>query len=67
MSGICATRRTPARPGGAQWLGQWFGPAVTEPVRLHVAAKRYLCATAPGYFGLLSPDRSAPWPCRAAR
>ncbi|HEY2261620.1 MAG TPA: hypothetical protein VGI96_03230 [Streptosporangiaceae bacterium] len=43
-------------PAGAQWLGQWFGPAVTEPVRLHVAAKRYLCATAPGYFGLLSAE-----------
>ena len=42
--------------GGAQWLGQWFGPAVTEPVRLHVAAKRYLCATEPGYFGLLSAE-----------
>src|SRR5690348_11561138 len=42
--------------GGARWLGQWFGPAVTEPVRLHVAAKRYLCATEPGYFGLLSPE-----------
>ena len=43
-------------PAGAQWLGQWFGPAVTEPVRLHVAAKRYLCATAPGYLGLLSAE-----------
>ena len=42
--------------GGAQWLSQWFGPAVTEPVRLHVAAKRYLCATEPGYSGLLSPE-----------
>jgi gamma-butyrobetaine dioxygenase len=41
--------------GGAQWLSRWFGPAVTEPVRLHVAAKRYLCATEPGYSGLLSP------------
>ena len=41
---------------GAQWLSQWFGEAVTEPVRLHVAAKRYLCATEPGYFGLLSPE-----------
>jgi putative spermidine/putrescine transport system substrate-binding protein len=30
--------------------------AVTEPVRLHVAAKRYLCATEPGYFGLLSAE-----------
>ena len=41
---------------GAQWLSQWFGEAVTEPVRLHVAAKRYLCATEPGYFGRLSEE-----------
>jgi gamma-butyrobetaine dioxygenase len=40
---------------GADWLAQWFGPEVTEPVRLHVAAKRYLCATEPGYAALLSP------------
>ena len=40
---------------GADWLAQWFGPGVTEPVRLHVAAKRYLCAVEPGYFGGLSP------------
>jgi len=39
---------------GADWLAQWFGPAVTEPVRLHVAAKRYLCAVEPGYLGSLS-------------
>jgi phosphonate degradation associated HDIG domain protein len=31
-----------------------FGLAVAEPVRLHVAAKRYLCAADPGYFGRLS-------------
>jgi gamma-butyrobetaine dioxygenase len=41
---------------GARWLSQWFGVAVTEPVRLHVAAKRYLCAVQPGYFGLLSAE-----------
>ena len=41
---------------GARWLSQWFGEAVTEPVRLHVAAKRYLCAAEPGYFGRLSPE-----------
>jgi gamma-butyrobetaine dioxygenase len=40
---------------GAAWLAQWFGPEVTEPVRLHVAAKRYLCATEPGYADRLSP------------
>jgi [1-hydroxy-2-(trimethylamino)ethyl]phosphonate dioxygenase len=39
---------------GADWLGVHFGPAVTEPVRLHVAAKRYLCATDADYFGRLS-------------
>jgi gamma-butyrobetaine dioxygenase len=39
---------------GADWLAQYFGPAVTEPVRLHVAAKRYLCAVEAGYFGRLS-------------
>ncbi len=51
-------RETDSRHGeaGAAWLGQWFGAAVTEPVRLHVAAKRYLCATEPGYFGLLSEE-----------
>ena len=41
---------------GARWLSRWFGEAVTEPVRLHVAAKRYLCATEPGYFGRLSAE-----------
>jgi gamma-butyrobetaine dioxygenase len=41
---------------GAQWLSQWFGAAVTEPVRLHVQAKRYLCGTEPGYFALLSEE-----------
>ncbi|TGA91612.1 phosphonate degradation HD-domain oxygenase [Streptomyces sp. MZ04] len=39
---------------GADWLDQWFGPGVTGPVRLHVAAKRYLCTAEPGYFDLLS-------------
>ncbi len=39
---------------GAVWLAQWFGPDVTEPVRLHVAAKRYLCAVEPTYFDSLS-------------
>ena len=31
----------------AAWLTRHFGPHVTEPVRLHVAAKRYLCAVDP--------------------
>jgi [1-hydroxy-2-(trimethylamino)ethyl]phosphonate dioxygenase len=40
--------------GGAAWLAQHFGPAVSEPVRLHVAAKRYLCAVDPVYAKALS-------------
>jgi phosphonate degradation associated HDIG domain protein len=39
---------------GAAWLGRYFGPAVVEPVRLHVAAKRYLCAVEPDYHAGLS-------------
>lgn len=39
---------------GAAWLAQRFGPRVTEPVRLHVAAKRYLAAREPGYLKALS-------------
>jgi [1-hydroxy-2-(trimethylamino)ethyl]phosphonate dioxygenase len=38
----------------AQWLSLHFGKSVVEPVRLHVAAKRFLCATDPVYFGQLS-------------
>ncbi|WP_346011954.1 HD domain-containing protein [Streptomyces sp. SID3343] len=39
---------------GADWLAARFGPEVTEPIRLHVAAKRYLCAVEPGYVARLS-------------
>jgi gamma-butyrobetaine dioxygenase len=41
---------------GAHWLSQWFADSVTEPVRLHVPAKRYLCAVEADYFGLLSAE-----------
>ena len=40
---------------GAEVLAPFFPPVVTECVRLHVAAKRYLCATDPTYFAKLSP------------
>jgi phosphonate degradation associated HDIG domain protein len=40
---------------GARWLSTRFGPTVSEPVRLHVAAKRYLCAVDAGYAAFLSP------------
>ncbi len=40
---------------GAGLLARRFGPAVAEPVRLHVAAKRYFCAVNDGYLAGLSP------------
>jgi phosphonate degradation associated HDIG domain protein len=40
---------------GSRWLAARFGPEVCEPVRLHVPAKRYLCATDCAYSGKLSP------------
>jgi phosphonate degradation associated HDIG domain protein len=36
------------------WLARYFGPEVTEPIRLHVAAKRYLCTLEPAYLNGLS-------------
>src|SRR5262249_39240942 len=40
---------------GERWLVHHFGPEVTEPIRLHVAAKRYLCAVDAAYREQLSP------------
>ena len=40
---------------GARWLEARFGVEVAGPVRLHVRAKRYLCATDATYFSQLSP------------
>jgi len=39
---------------GYEWLLARFGPAVAEPVRDHVAAKRYLCRVEPAYLTRLS-------------
>jgi len=39
---------------GEKYLTQHFKLAAVEPVKLHVQAKRYLCATAPGYLETLS-------------
>ena len=40
---------------GVAVLVRDFPPAVIEPIRLHVAAKRYLTAIEPKYLGGLSP------------
>ncbi|MEQ8807106.1 MAG: HD domain-containing protein [Rhodospirillales bacterium] len=37
------------------WASRHFNARVAQAVGLHVAAKRYLCATQPGYFDTLSP------------
>jgi gamma-butyrobetaine dioxygenase len=40
---------------GYGFLSEHFGPEIAEPIRMHVAAKRYLCATEPSYLDELSP------------
>lgn len=39
---------------GQRWLKRYFDDRVTEPVRLHVDAKRYLCAIDSEYMSSLS-------------
>ncbi|MCB0687336.1 MAG: HD domain-containing protein [Saprospiraceae bacterium] len=38
----------------ADYLANYFPPAVTDPIRLHVTAKRYLVSTRSNYFQSLS-------------
>ena len=40
---------------GCEFLKQHFDNSVVEPIRLHVEAKRYLCATDTDYLDNLSP------------
>ncbi|MGK7952851.1 MAG: phosphonate degradation HD-domain oxygenase [Xenococcaceae cyanobacterium] len=37
------------------YLNQIFSPAVTEPIRMHVDAKKYLCVINNNYWDSLSP------------
>ena len=39
---------------GSAFLARFFPASVSEPVRLHVNAKRYLCGAEPAYFDTLS-------------
>lgn len=39
---------------GADFLARFFPEAVVAPVRMHVAAKRYLCTAETGYYKRLS-------------
>jgi len=77
-----ARHRTPARAGprrhrrldrgraaraiGARWLAQHFHPRSANRCRLHVAAKRYLCATDAQYSAKLSPASVHTLSCREA-
>ncbi len=40
---------------GAAFLQQSFAPIISESIRLHVPAKRYLCLLEADYFATLSP------------
>lgn len=44
---------------GARWLSGLFGPGVTDPIALHVEAKRYLCTVEPGLTDTLSAGSRA--------
>jgi len=44
---------------GARWLAALFPDTVTDPISLHVAAKRYLCAVDPSYGDALSIGSTA--------
>lgn len=39
---------------GADWLAEWYPEQIVEPIRQHVASKRYLCLREPGYRQALS-------------
>lgn len=54
LSGPHQLPHVPHERLGADWLSRWLPDGVTEPIRLHVAAKRYLCARQPAYFAMLS-------------
>jgi [1-hydroxy-2-(trimethylamino)ethyl]phosphonate dioxygenase len=49
------TRDTHHEQIGGHWLARRFRADVAEPVRLHVPAKRYLCASDASYMSRLSP------------
>ena len=40
---------------GEKWLEKYFGPEISQPVRLHVEAKRYQCTVNSDYLAQLSP------------
>jgi gamma-butyrobetaine dioxygenase len=51
---ILAQDGTPHELAAADWLAGQFPTDTRDAVRLHVQAKRYLCAVEPGYFDSLS-------------
>src|SRR5262249_19635767 len=57
QAGGAAERGSDARPEapGSPYPSPCFAPEIVDPVRLHVAAKRYLCAVEPAYQAGLSP------------
>lgn len=54
LAGDGKDEQTPHSDFAADRLSHLFGKAVTEPIRMHVNAKRYLCATDSLYWSQLS-------------
>ena len=50
-----ASQRRGHHDAGADLIAPWVPPRVAWCVRMHADAKRYLCATEPEYYALLSP------------
>ena len=53
--GLAASNRCSEKIGAA-WLARYFPPAISEPVRLHQIAKRWLFALDKGYRDALSDE-----------
>ena len=51
---LSVTKDRQHEEAGADLLENFFSAEVAEPVRLHVSAKRYLCAIDPEYYGGLA-------------
>ena len=52
---------------GCAWLAAHSAPRSLSPIRLHVAAKRYLCAVDPATWPACLPPHASAYRCRGGR
>ena len=62
-----STRRTCATRNSAHALRELFPESVWQPVRLHVSAKRFLCAVDSSYHAACRRPPGTAWCCKAGR